>query len=355
MTPLLTLALAAFGGAILLAACAPPAPVDSPTVPIHVPDVAVTAAPAASVTAAPAPPPPPPTGPGTIACGATRCRAGAEICCLGASPRCVAAPAVRAGAGGYEEADARQKACGTDVILACDDAGDCGAGQTCCDESYSSETKTISLGACRPLRAGRVVCEREELCSLEDRSCARRDTVCADARGGGMRCRIPPEKRTRPRCGKKPCAAGETCVLESGAETCTAERIEDDWFSRAAVVECNRGRDCGEDQACYQNPQLPGRRCDYALAGIDGLSEPAYCTGAEDCAGYCRHDARSVPSCHVAGKGRSGRCECLDPCTKDADCPTCDRLAILRDDLGSGGRPFCDRRKGACDCRPKRP
>ena len=34
-----------------------------------------------------------------------------------------------------------------------------------------------------------------------------------------------------------------------------------------------------------------------------------------------------------AKKGQGGVCECLDPCTKDSDCPECDRLVVLRDDL----------------------
>jgi len=184
MTPVAALTLTFLGGAVLLAACAPRAPIDAPTLPTAAPAVVVTAAPIAVLSAAPAPSAPPPTGPGTITCGASRCRAGAEICCLGQPPRCVPAPTVPPDSNAYQEAFARQKACGgTDHFLACDDAGDCGAGQTCCEETYETETKSIHQGTCSPLRAGRVTCARAELCSAEDPRCARKDNACTDMNG----------------------------------------------------------------------------------------------------------------------------------------------------------------------------
>jgi len=348
MAPVAALTFTSLGSAVLLAACAARAPIDAPTLPTATPSIVITAAPSA----APAPSAPPPSGPGTIACGATRCRAPAEICCLGELPRCVRAPPVPPESDAYQEASARQKACGTDRFLACDDAGDCGAGQTCCEETYESETKDLHQGACRPLRAGRVICARAELCSADDPRCARKDNACTDL-NGWSRCELPLALRTRPRCGKKPCPAGTTCVEGDDGPTCVKGLFRHDISLFNRVIECDRGRDCGEDESCYKNPQVPGRRCDFAIAGVDGLSEPAYCTGAEDCVAYCRFDDRAVPNCHVDPKRHSGRCECLTRCTKDTDCDGCERLAVLRGE--ADGAPFCDRRKGACECRKRGP
>ncbi len=308
MTPLATLTLTLLGGAVLFAACAPRPPIDAPTPSTSAPSL-LTAAPAVVPSAAPPPSAPPPTGPGTIACGATRCRAGAELCCLGQPPRCISAPAVPPDGSAYQQASARQKACGTNHVLTCDDAVDCGPGQSCCEETYETETNDIYQGACRPLRAGRVTCARAELCSADEPRCARKDNACADT-GGTLRCQLPLALRTRPRCGKEPCAADMTCVDEDGKPTCTRGLFRNEIPLRSDVLECDRGRDCGEDESGYQNPQAPGRRCDFAIAGVDGLSEPAYCTGPEDCTAYCRSAEGAVPSCHVDAKRRSGRCEC---------------------------------------------
>jgi hypothetical protein len=253
----------------------------------------------------------------------------------------------------YQEAAAREKACGARRFLACDDAGDCGAGQTCCEEQFEFDTVSLYQGACRPLRAGRVTCPRAELCSADDGRCARKDNACA-GEGGTRRCALPLALRTRPRCGKAPCPADMTCVDGDGGPTCKQGRFRDDASLLAGIIECDRGRDCGEDESCYQNPQVRGRRCDFSIAGIDSLSEPAYCTGPEDCGAYCRLDEHAVPNCHVDAESHSGRCECLKLCTKDADCDGCGLLAVLRGNIDPGSAAFCDRRKGACECRERK-
>lgn len=347
ITPLAALGLTSLLGSLLAAACTPRAPIEPAALDIPARGSAATAGPTAA-------PNLPPTGPGSTACGATRCRTGAEICCLGEPARCVPAPPAPADGAAYSEAAARQKACGTDHFLACDDAGDCGPGHTCCEETFTDETTSLWQGACRPLRAGRVACERAELCSTDDARCTRKDNACADV-GGTRRCQLPLALRSRPQCGKQPCPAGKTCVEGDAGPTCVEGLFRNEIPVRTGVLECNRGRDCGEDESCYDNPQLPGRRCDFSLAGIDGLSERAHCTGPEDCSAYCRHDKDAVPNCHGETKGRSGRCECLRPCTKDADCgEECRRLAALRDGGDPGVRAYCDRRKGACECRAGR-
>jgi hypothetical protein len=353
MTPVAALALAFLGGAVVLAACAPRAPIDAPTLLTAAPVAVVIEAPTAVPIAAPAPIAPPPTGPGTIACGATRCRAGAEICCLGETPRCVPAPAAPP-EGDAQLVIVRQKACGTHHFLACDDAGDCGAGQTCCEETYETETHSLYQGTCVPLCAGRVTCERAELCSLDDPRCARKDNACTDV-NGTLRCQLPLALRPRPRCGKKPCPADMTCVVGETGPTCEKGLFRNDLPGRSGVIECDRGRDCGEDESCFQNPQLPGRRCDFTIAGVDSLSEPASCTGPEDCVAYCRLDERVVPNCHVEPKAHGGTCECLQRCAKDADCNGCMGLAVLRGNIDPGSPAFCDRRKKACECRERRP
>lgn len=348
------LTLTFLGGAVFLAACAQRALNDAPALAVAAPAVVLSAAEAAVSSVAPAQSAPPPTGPGTIACGATRCRAGAEICCLGQPPRCILAPAVPTDTSAFEQAFALRKACGADDILACDDAGDCGAGQTCCAETYETETKSLRQATCAPLRAGRVTCGRTELCSADDARCARKDNACAEM-NGRLRCQLPRALRTRPPCGKGKahCPVDMTCIDEGSGPACAKGLFVDEISLHPGVIECDRGRDCGEDESCYQNPQLSGRRCDFAIAGVDNLSEPAYCTGAEDCLGYCRLDEHAVPNCHVLAKEHSGRCECLERCTKDADCNGCGRLAILRGDVDPGVAAFCDRRKGACECRER--
>jgi hypothetical protein len=100
---------------------------------------------------------------------------------------------------------------------------------------------------------------------------------------------------------------------------------------------------------------MPGRRCDFSLFGIDGLTEPTYCTGAEDCVASCRYDERAVPSCHIGAKQQSGTCECLKHCTQDTDCDGCGFLAVHRGNIDPGAKAFCDRRKGACECPERKP
>lgn len=139
-----------------------------------------------------------------------------------------------------------------------------------------------------------------------------------------------------------------TCVDAGEGRTCVQGLFRNDFPDRVGVIECDRGRDCGEDESCYKNPQFPGQRCDFTIAGMDGLSEPAYCSGQEDCVAYCRHDQRWVPNCH------GGSCECLDRCTKDADCTNCGPLIVRRQEIDGNAVPFCDRRKAACDCRARR-
>jgi hypothetical protein len=146
-----------------------------------------------------------------------------------------------------------------------------------------------------------------------------------------------------------------TCVEGENGPTCEQGLFRNQVPFRNGVIECDRGRDCGDGESCYQNPQLPGRRCDFGLAGIDGLTEPAYCTGPEDCVAYCRLDERAVPNCHVGAKKQVGVCECLSPCTKDADCDGCMRLAVLRGDVDPTATAFCDRRKKACECPARKP
>jgi hypothetical protein len=254
----------------------------------------------------------------------------------------------------YQEAAAREKACGARRFLACDDAGDCGAGQTCCEEQFEFDTVSLYQGACRPLRAGRVTCPRAELCSADDGRCARKDNACA-GEGDTRRCALPLALRTRPRCGKKPCAAGMTCVVEDAGPTCVPGVFRNDFGDRTDVLECERGRDCGEDESCYQNPRSPGQRCDFSVAGLDGLVEPAYCTGPEDCVAACRLAAGTVPSCYTKAKQRLGHCECLTPCTQDADCEGCGRLAMERNGDFPDSSAYCDRKKGGCECRVKKP
>jgi hypothetical protein len=358
MTQVAALTSTLFGGAVLLAACASRAPIsapfDAPRLASAAPAVVVTSAPPALASAAPPAIAPPPTGPGTIACGATRCRAGAELCCLGPVPRCAPVLTIPPDGNWDREVSARQKACATDRFLACDDAGDCGAGQTCCEETYETETESIYQGICSPLRAGRVNCMRAELCSVDDPRCARKDNACTDV-NGTLRCQLPLQLRKPPRCGKAPCPAGMTCVEEEGGPTCTKGIFRNDIPLTNGVIECNRGRDCGEDESCYQNPQMPGRRCDFSIAGIDGLTEPTYCTGPEDCVASCRLDERAVPSCRVAAKQQSGHCECLKRCKEDTDCDGCMLLAVQRGNIDPSATAFCDQRKGACECPARRP
>jgi hypothetical protein len=211
------------------------------------------------------------------------------------------------------------RACGSGFVQ-CDDAGDCGKGETCCAESELAETTTTDYALCSPERAGRVSCSAAERCSDDDPTCARRGNVCGKPHpvDRARTCGVPSADRPRPRCGAAPCAEGMTCIATNGSRSC----IPGVWtfLERSDVIECDRGRDCGEDESCFMFQADEGHHC-YWTVELDASSEPALCEGAADCAVYCRLTPASVGSCYVDAEHPLGRCECFSRCATDADQP----------------------------------
>jgi hypothetical protein len=296
---------------------------------------------------------------GRIACGAAWCKAGSELCCGGRSPRCVALPAPSAavkGGGSQTAAVGAMDAwrlCGRQDFQLCDDGGDCAEGQVCCSErELVDDESDFSYKACLPGRPGKVSCTYEEACSDDNPTCLRKDNVCGGEGLSPGSCRIPARLRHKVVCGSGPCADGMTCVQTDDGRACVPgiKRFPADF----GVIECERGKDCGEDESCYNNPQAPGYRCDFSLAGVDGLSESAQCQDATDCVAFCRRDG-SLPSCYENPETRARRCECLARCTKDEECGPCEAILIPRGAGLDASEAFCDKARGACDCRvPKK-
>jgi hypothetical protein len=309
--------------------------------------IAPVASTSAAASAAPAEPPP--RVPGRIVCGANECHAGTEVCCLGSPPRCVPARGA--------DPHATWEACGKKDFLRCDDAGDCGEGKTCCEETfYEADGVQVFHGACLPTKAGKVSCARAELCSQDDAACLRKDNVCGDKSDDDprRRCSAPAQARKKPLCGSKPCDDGMTCVEpQEGKRACVPgvlPRYPENIGK--GVIECDRGRDCGEDESCFTNPQVAGHRCDWGLAGVDPLSESALCADVTDCAAFCRNDPARAPSCHVDPSTRQGRCECLMRCAKEQDCKSndCTQILLARGAADTSGKAFCDKARGVCEC-----
>lgn len=298
---------------------------------------------------------------GRITCGSGECSAPSEICCMAESPRCIPTPDPPPIPKGSEYnarfivASQRWRACGRQDFRACDDAGDCAAGETCCAErELESDGVPIWHGVCSPLRAGKVSCSYAELCSDDDPTCVRKGNVCRGDPGEPRNeCAATPQARRKPLCGSAPCQDGMTCVETGGKRACVQGESLDPW--KYAVIECDRGRDCGEDESCFTNPQRAGHRCDWDLQGIDAMSEQALCDAPEDCVASCRHAPASIPSCYIHSETKKGRCECLSPCKKDDECEDCTYLVLRRGEGELPAEPFCDLSRSVCDCRSPAP
>lgn len=349
---------ALLSGGVLAAACSSGpvsavAPAATTTAVVTQTATAVASATATAIATAPPPRMVDPTAPGWIVCGEGSCEIGKEICCLGDKPSCVPIPAEPDAYGG--PLFAMWQACRFREFMQCDDAGDCGVGQVCCQErDLGAEGATLDHRSCLPLRDGKVDCHFAEQCSPANEACSRKGTVCgAPDENRARECAVPESARYKPPCPKGPCAAGLACVRAEGGLRCEPRegRFVPD------LVECSLGRQCSEDQSCFKYPSANGTRCDYNLRGVDDLTEPALCDSVADCKAYCRGDPSMVPHC-FKGSGPSGEvgsafCECLLPCTKDTDCPeNCFRLALHRSQDSSELERRCDKKIHACDCRP---
>lgn len=327
----------AAGAVLLSAACSGPRGAPATMAP-----PATTAPPAHATTATLAPSSRPETG--RILCGSSACRVGKEMCCLGDQPHCLAIPPKDP-----EEGElGRFGLCKSSALALCDDAGDCAAGETCCrTRVMGSDGATLDESVCTPLRGGRVVCEYEERCSTDDPRCLRRGATCAAGA-----CGFTAAARTRPRCGAAPCPAGSTCVETGGVRSCKPGELR--YPETLDVIECDRGRDCADGEACYKNPQAGGHRCDFGLAGVDALSEPALCAADADCADFCKGPFDQVASCWLGRGPAHGTCECTRRCTKNEDCANaCMSLKIRREDNATPTGDACDKARGLCKCVQK--
>jgi hypothetical protein len=247
---------------------------------------------------------PPSQQTGGIACGATRCATGSQICC-GFSGEQVCAkrypddPKVAS----LEERFSRQiEACSAalktdyslDQLSYCDDSADCASGQVCCANQLWGGA---GFAECRTLPSdGRSPCEFNELCDA-GKPCVLPATECVDGT-----CRRSGRKLA---CGAETCSAPKAlCCVQQGKPSCTAPsacKVQEGHFGAAcrgpadcpkgewccegvgasycasecinAATVCESVRDCPPDYAgvrlkgCSPDPEapLPLKICDYDL------------------------------------------------------------------------------------------
>ncbi|MFO0551888.1 MAG: hypothetical protein U0271_26105 [Polyangiaceae bacterium] len=271
---------------------------------------------------------------GRVACGKGYCLTESQLCCdSGDSAHCV------------PRSDDWMKACNWRDAAYCDDAGDCNQGESCCEEPQHSETEDAWVSSCvAMLPDGTSPCRRTQRCSADDESCRAPFDTCAQHQFC-YSSSAPPGDVV---CGAAPCQNGLTCFGGEDGPFCAPfdeKAAEEDSFYRRTVIACNRGRDCGPEQACYQNPQSPGRRCDTTIMLLDQFSEPAYCEDDSDCGGFCRADAGTKGRC------KHGVCSCYSPCNAKTPCNGC-----FNHEMFAGaelGEDVCDQASKFCDCRPK--
>lgn len=277
----------ALGMAVATVGCAPAGPIDhvaprtsattAPTarastqvIPEEPPSVPAGAVPSsAPVVAAPAassdfdPATRTPAGPGEIGCGSGRCRAGEEVCCgescapRGTGPLWGPAPNGNPGV--------ELRVCDGDVdLIACDDSGDCGAGERCCRNH-------LGYLSCTPTSRG--ACENHEVC-LGSNECRSPGATCHDGR-----C-----VRETPRvaCGDTRCTdATPICCLHPTTPQCVARDTKCPGSAGDSVsLECRTGADCLRGERCC----FDGASTRCAGGCNDGSLLPT-CTRSADCRG----------------------------------------------------------------------
>ncbi len=293
-------------------------------------------------------------GPGLIGCGKRACKVGQEVCRLdiysnggGRRYHCVPVAQLHSKpVGGGPPCDRSFD------YKACDGPGDCAAGETCCYQRYAligacfmDPDYMLEKYTCRPLRkSGRIACRNAEICSAKQPHCVRQGATCVlDSTKGIGTCEAP---RRGPNCAAAPCPRGSLCVeLSGGTRKCAT--VGAALPPKARIVECDRGRDCAADEACFS--YSGDKRCDFSALSWAGNDLPV-CVDASDCT-FCNGK-------HVKGVCYNNHgmkfCECRWRCRRDADCAeSCFSLSLNRQGGSSYPRlvHFCDKKKRLCDCR----
>jgi hypothetical protein len=289
-----------------------------------------------------------------INCGAHRCKVGIEVCCpgSGASAHCVRLDSW-ARDPAHPEQDKANPAhpdhrfalqdqlhklyCGGIPALTCDDQGDCPRGSICCRQAVERTPDGDAVGGgyttCVNLSDREAMgreCTESELCSDNDRSCAREGSVCRKSAEDTVG--ICDQKRTQPACGKRPCSEGKTCCTRDGKNPhCVAGECAEGEFAH----HCRSSRHCGEDELCWRYFTGKNAFCARAFSGGGGIVS-VVCEASGDCAKHC--PSTTVPTCN------RGTCACNNRCKQDSDCVrSCVQLGALTD--GS-----CNLKAGACEC-----
>ncbi len=198
---------------------------------------------------------------GTIACGAARCRAKEEVCVWVERARdwgCVARAAAADG-------DA----------YGCDDASDCGAGESCC-ESFASAA--IYVG-CTP-RGGPGRDCRAEICVEGDGAGCPAGQACSK----GYCESTAPKPPTRCGTGRACRGAAPLCQWLGGKASCVSSQaaVEPADDNEASLYECTRPADCAKGEVCCSGT-LRGLReaaCSYAC---DQANQHVLCASDADC------------------------------------------------------------------------
>lgn len=255
---------------------------------------------------------------GRTACGTGTCAAGTEICCApeGVDAACAEAPADLPA----ENAAAFPKLARACVpspkageglngsFSLCDDSGDCGTGEVCCEAAFDSD-----MGAAvRRCTSNRGACAAPEIC--REGTCSTPGTTCTAEKGG--QCRPSGVKMA---CGKETCS-GATPVCYAapsasgkGFETKCGKvgvRPEGD-NAPSTAYECASSKDCPQGTVCGGSGN--GDMGTLCVSFVDYSSTAVACAVAADCNGVTVPFSPDMKlTCQKAG-GPSKLSFCLPP------------------------------------------
>ena len=226
---------------------------------------------------------------GTVACGAARCNAPAEVCVWdekGFAWACVKPAATAAG----ESADLQG--------FACDDGTDCPAGETCCQRWIDVGTP----GSVCVRRAEDGACSAE-LCLPGGARCPPGRTCTSQSPDEPGDCEAPRGPATC--AGRRRCPAeAPVCVEHQGKLACAAPGSAI-WKEARARWQCTLPSDCNAGDTCF-----------FAF-GDDGHEMRTYC-------GRYTPSYRGTMACDPRGPspcGKDAACRAAYTCTRDSDDP----------------------------------
>ncbi|MBI4705224.1 MAG: hypothetical protein HY744_29300 [Deltaproteobacteria bacterium] len=292
----------------LAAGCAK-APVKEPAAGTAVPPATAAPEPSASSepeasasAAAEAPPQPAPYKPGTVRCGASTCKAGAEACCaFGNDVGCAPATPGNSEPDLLKQSQQCMDRVKSDVSLSrlarCDDSGDCAAGEMSCRAAALGDA---DVSVCAPPQAGGKACAIAERC-VSEVPCRTPGTSCVEGQ-----CRLP----------GKPDCLGQSCT--GSAPLCCGKF---DWQGKPscqAAASCPQG---GSLYECFTPGDCPnGTTCQSHATGtacmgeIDLTGRAVVCAKDADCpknacAASPKNRAKCLPA-ELASWSSMKTCQC---------------------------------------------